>query len=127
MVQISVLNGAFSLEVLGLHKLLALKSRLEFPLSSVVSVRLDPQLAYKPSGWKAPGTYIPRILLVPPSLAVAAGTFYSGGKRWFWDVCNPDKALIIEIEGEKYQMLVVEVEKPSRVIGQIRAARKLAE
>ena len=104
-----------SIEVRGVHKLLALKSRLQFSLSSVSSVRLDPQFADRPLGWKAPGTYIPRI--------VTAGTFYHDKKRLFWDVSNPDNAVIIELEGEKYQILIVEVEKPGAVATQIKAAR----
>ena len=103
------------LEVLGLHKVWALKSRLEFPLSSVVSVQLNPQMADRPRGLRAPGTYIPRL--------ITAGTFYAESKRWFWDVCDPNRALIIELKGEKYQILVIEVAKPSQVIGRIEAAR----
>ena len=116
MVQISTGGGALTIEVRGVHKLLALKSRLQFPLSSVTSVRLDPQFADRPLGWKAPGTYIPRI--------VTAGTFFHNKKRLFWDVSNPDNALVIELKGEKYQLLVVEVEKPGAVARQIQAAQE---
>ncbi len=115
MVQISTQGGNLSIEILGIHKVLALKSRLQFPLSSISSVRRDPRFADKPLGWKAPGTYIPRM--------VTAGTFYHDKKRLFWDVSNPDNALVIELEGEKYQVLVLEVEKPGAVAAQIEAAR----
>lgn len=115
MVHISTDDGNLTLEILGIHKVLALKSRLQFPLSSVSSVRIDPQLADHPLGWKAPGTYIPRL--------VTAGTFYFEKKRWFWDVSDPDNALVIELEGEKYQVLIVEVEKPGKMAKQIEAAR----
>ena len=115
MVQISIEGARLTLEVLGIHKIWALKSRLQFPLSSVKSVTIDPQLADRPRGLRAPGTYIPRLL--------TAGTFYADKKRWFWDVCDPNHALIIELEGEKYQILVVEVEKPSQVVAQIEKAR----
>ena len=115
MVQITTNDGNLSIEILRIHKVLALKSRLQFPLSSVSSVRIDPQFADKPLGWKAPGTYIPRM--------ITAGTFYHNKKRLFWDVSNPDNALVIELEGEKYQILIVEVEKPGAVAAQIEAAR----
>lgn len=114
MVEIEIVAGTLTLEVLGLHKIWALKSRLRFPLSSIRSVAIDPQLADRPRGLRAPGTYIPRM--------ITAGTFYADKKRWFWDVSDPNNALVIELEGEKYQMLVVEVEKPNLVVGQIRAA-----
>ena len=115
MVQITTDNGNLSIEILGIHKVLALKSRLQFPMSSVSSVRIDPQFADKPLGLRAPGTYIPRM--------ITAGTFYHNKKRLFWDVSNPDNALVIELEGEKYQILIVEVEKPGAVAAQIEAAR----
>ena len=114
MVEIKIIAGAVHLEILGMHKIWALKSRLIFPISSVRNVAIDPQLADKPRGFRAPGTYIPRM--------ISAGTFFADKKRWFWDVSNPDNALVIELEGEKYQMLVVEVEKPNAVVAQIKAA-----
>ncbi len=114
MVEITFTSDEIQLEVLGIHKILALKSRLSFPLASIRNVAIDPQMADKPRGLRLPGTYIPRL--------VTAGTFYADKKRWFWDVTNPDNALTIELEGEKYQILVVEVEKPNAVVNQIKTA-----
>ena len=114
MVEIKITADEIQIEILGLHRIWALKSSLQFPLSSIRSVAIDPQLASKPRGFRAPGTHIPRL--------ITAGTFYADKKRWFWDVCNPDNAIVIELEGEKYQMLVVEVDKPHQVVGQIKAA-----
>ena len=114
MVEITIEGDALTLEVLGLHKIWALKSRLQIPLSSIRNIAIDPQLADKPRGLRAPGTYIPRM--------ITAGTFYADKKRWFWDVTNPDNAIVIELEGEKYQMVIVEVEKPNKVVAQIKAA-----
>ncbi len=114
MIDIQISGDTIRLEILGIHKIWALKSALEFPLSSVRSVTIDPQLADRPRGLRAPGTYIPRM--------ITAGTFYHDKKRWFWDVSDPNNAIVIELEGEKYQMLVVEVEKPGKVAAQIKAA-----
>ena len=114
MVEIKIIADEIQLEILGLHKVWALKSHLSVPLSGIRSIVIDPQLAARPLGWKAPGTYIPRM--------ITAGTFYHDKKRWFWDVSNPNNAIVIEVEGEKYQMLVVEVEKPNQVVGRIKAA-----
>ena len=115
MVQINITGDRVDLEVLGLHKIWALKSRLSFPLSSIRSVRADPQLARKPRGLRAPGTYIPRL--------ITAGTFYADKKRWLWDVSDPNRAIVIELEGEKYQILVVEVENARKTVAHIEAAR----
>ena len=115
MVEIHISGDSVTLEVLGLHKVWALKSRLQFPLSSITGVRCDPQFADHPRGLRAPGTYIPRV--------VTAGTFYADKKRWFWDVCNPNESIVIELEGEKYQILVIEVENPGAAVAQLEAAR----
>ena len=115
MVEIQIKGDALEIEVLGLHKIWALKSRLSFPLASVTSVRRDPEIAKRPRGLRAPGTYIPRWL--------TAGTFYADKKRWFWDVSNPANALVIELEGEKYQILVLEIAEIGRVLKLIEAAR----
>ena len=114
MVEIEIIGDEIQLEILGIHKIWALKSRLRFPLASVRSVAIDPRLAERPRGLRAPGTYIPRL--------ITAGTFYADKKRWFWDVSNANNALVIELEGEKYQMLVVEAEKPNQTVAQIKAA-----
>lgn len=114
MVEIQTSNDELRLEVLRMHKVWALKSRLHFPLSSVQSARTDPELAQRPRGLRAPGTYIPGL--------ITAGTFYTDKMRWFWDVCDPNNAVVIELNGEKYQVLVVEVENPEQVVAQIEAA-----
>ena len=114
MVEIEIIGGEIQLKIVGMHKIWALKSSLQIPLASIRSVSIDPQLADKPRGLRAPGTYIPRL--------ITAGTFYADKKRWFWDVSNPNNAIVIELEGQKYQILVVEVEKPNHVVNQIKAA-----
>ena len=119
MVRIQIADGVLTIEVQGLHQVWALKSRLQFPLSSVGDVRLNPQLAGRPRGLRAPGTYIPRL--------ITAGTFYADKKRWFWDVSDPNNALVIELENQKYQVLVVEVANPGQVAAQIEAARFSSE
>ena len=114
MVEIQIIAGEMCVEVLGMHKVWALKSQLRFPISSVRNVAVDPQLAERPRGFRAPGTYIPRL--------ITAGTFYADKKRWFWDVSDASNAIVIELEGQKYGILIVEVEKPHRVVSQIKAA-----
>ena len=115
MVEIQITGDALAIEVLGIHKIWALKSRLSVPLSSIISVRRDAEFAKRPRGLRAPGTYIPRWL--------TAGTFYADKKRWFWDVSNPANALVIEVEGEKYQVLVLEIADAARALKRIEAAR----
>jgi hypothetical protein len=81
---------------------------LEIPVSHVRSVRVDPEPA---RGWwhglKMPGTNIPGVL--------TAGTFYQGDGWVFYDVHDPEKTIVLELEHEHYKRLVVEVEDPHAV------------
>ena len=109
MVDVSVAEGKLMLQVRGLDKLWALKSTLEIPLVHVASVRADPERA---RGWhhgiRVPGTSVPGV--------ITAGTFYQDGKRVFWDVHHPEKAIVIDLHDERYNELVVEVEDPAEAV-----------
>jgi hypothetical protein len=47
---------------------------------------------------------------------ITAGTFYQDGKRIFWDIHRPDKAVVITLAGESYNELVIEVENPDSFV-----------
>lgn len=98
----------------GWHKVWALKSRVVVPANRVREVVIDPDLARKPRGIRFPGTYIPGV--------ITAGTYIHEGDRIFWDVRDPEKAVVIDLSGEKYARLVVEVDDPAEVVSQLRAA-----
>ena len=95
-------------DVKGLHKLWALKSRLEIPAVNIRGARRDADALRGWKGWRVPGTYVPGL--------ITAGTFYVDGKRIFWDVSDPDKAVVVELEDEEYNQLIIEVEDPDAVI-----------
>jgi hypothetical protein len=61
-----------------------------------------------------PGTYVPGILI--------AGTYYKGGERFFWDVRKRQNTIVVELAGEPYHKLVIEVEDPSAEIARLKAA-----
>jgi hypothetical protein len=77
--------------------------------------RADPGIA---RGWwkgiRAPGTFLPGVII--------AGTYYTGGERVFWDVSDATKAIVIELTGEAYARLIVEVSDPEATIALIRDA-----
>src|SRR5438270_9867424 len=100
MVDISIDGGKLSLEVEGLDKLWALKSRLEIPLAHVRNVYRDPEVArnWQWRGIKFPGTSVPGV--------ITAGTFYQDGNRVFWDVHDPENTMVIELDDERYDMLI---------------------
>lgn len=115
MVEISLRGDMLRVDVQGLHKLWALKDRIEVPLASVRDVRRDPQAAtgfWK--GWRVPGTHVPGLIV--------AGTYYQSHQRVFYDVVRASRAIVIELEGERYDRLVVEVEHPEREVARLRTA-----
>ena len=115
MVEISIQGDRIHLEVKGLDKLWAFKSQLDFPLEHIKSVRQDPEPA---RGWwhgvRLPGVQIPGLL--------TAGTFFQYEGAVFYDVHDPDKTIVLELEHEEYCRLVVEVVDPATAVDTIRAA-----
>lgn len=102
-------------EVEGWDKLWALRSQLEIPLGHVKSVRVDPDAA---RGWwhglKLAGTNIPGIL--------AAGTFYQSEGAVFFDVQNPERSIVFDLDHEFYKRLVIEVENSEETVALVNAA-----
>jgi len=115
MVEMSIDRGDLLVEVQGWSKLWALKRRFRVPLAHIKAVRWDPAVGkgwWK--GWRAPGTHIPGV--------IAAGTFYRGGRREFWDIRTGRKAVTIELEGDSYRRLVVDVADPRATVAMINEA-----
>jgi hypothetical protein len=77
---------------------------LKIPLDHVQSAEADPEIEQELwRGWRIPGVRIP-------------------GVR-FYDVHgHPDKAIVIDVKGETYERLIVEVEDPSEVVAKINEA-----
>lgn len=115
MVDLSIAEGKLMLHVRGADQLWAFKSSLEIPLVHIAGVRADAEAA---RGWyhgiKMPGTNMPGV--------ITAGTFYQHGKRVFWDVHHPEKTIVIDLNDERYQQLVVEVDDPEGAITLIQSA-----
>ena len=108
MIQVGREGDKIVFEVLGLHKLWALKSRLEIPAAHIRGARRYPGAVKGWKGWRAPGTYVPGL--------ITAGTFYLKGQRLFWDVRDAENTVVVELDDEKYLQLIVEVEDPDAVV-----------
>ncbi|WP_406726670.1 hypothetical protein WJ438_21415 [Streptomyces sp. GD-15H] len=102
-------RGILTAEFQGLDKLWTLKSRLEIPLAHVRGATHDPGMAREPKGVRIAGSHFPGL--------ITAGRFRRNGERLFWDVKNPDKAVVIELaDAESYDRLVLEVEDPRATV-----------
>ncbi len=115
MVSVSLEGDRIHLDVEGFDQLWAFRSHLEFPLSHIRAVRVDPEAA---RGWwhglKIIGSSIPGIL--------TAGTFYQQGGMVFYDVHDPDRTIVLELDHERYDRLIVEVENPDETRAMIERA-----
>ena len=110
---INVKDGSLIVDVEGADKLWALKSRLEIPIANVVGAApAEPEARDWLHGMRLGGTHIPGV--------ISAGRFYAHGTWVFWDVHDPAKAIGIELRGEHYGRLVVEVDHPEDQISLIR-------
>jgi hypothetical protein len=105
MTQLEINDSNLIIKVQGADKLWALKSQLTIPLQHITDISYNPEEA---KGWyhglKLPGSQIPGVL--------TAGTFYKSGQKVFWDVHNPEQAIVIGLQNESYQKLIIEVSDP---------------
>jgi hypothetical protein len=114
MAQIRIDGDTLVVEIEGLDKLWALTSRLEIPLGSVRGATADPGAIKEPKGLRAPGTHVPGV--------ITAGTFHVEGQRVFWDVHDPARAIVIELAGQRYDRLVIQVDDPRAAVAVIENA-----
>ena len=114
MARVSIEAGELVVDVEGLDKLWALKSRLSIPLANVRGATLDPGIVRDRKGVRAPGTHVPGVIV--------AGTFHHEGERVFWDVRDAAKAVVIELDDEQYARLVIQVEDPGATVDLVEGA-----
>jgi membrane protease YdiL (CAAX protease family) len=115
MANIRVEDNNLVINIEGLDKLWTFTSRLEIPLTHVIGARQDPEVVHRWKGWRSrPGAHIPGVIV--------AGIFHRDGKRAFWDVHDPAKAVVIDLTDDRYGRLVVGVDDPAKTAAHIQDA-----
>jgi hypothetical protein len=113
MVDVSLEGDVAILQVQGVDKLWAFRSRLEIPLAHITNAEINhEQVGRWWHGVKVMGTDVPGLF--------AAGTFYYHGELVFWDVRNLANAVILSLDHERYRKLIVEVADPAATVGLLR-------
>jgi hypothetical protein len=113
--EVELAEDTLVIHVLGMDRLWALRSRLEIPLSHVSGAEAAPEVARRWwQGLRSGGTHVPGV--------ITAGTFHQEGERVFWDVPDPEKAIVIRLRDERYERLVIEVEDPPVTVAAIQEA-----
>lgn len=97
----------------GLVRLWALSTGVDVPLDHVVDVGVSERKGLL-RGFRAPGTHLPGFM--------TAGTFRSRGEKDLWMVGRHEKVLVIELAGEAYRHVIVQVEDPEAAVEALRAA-----
>jgi hypothetical protein len=116
MAMIRIEGDDLVVEIEGLDKLWALKSRLVIPLANVRGATADAGATKEPKGLRAPGTHVPGVLV--------AGTFHVDGERVFWDVHDATKAVVIELADQRYARLIVQVADPRATVALIEGSSR---
>ncbi len=116
MATIDVEDASLIVTMEGADKLWALRSRLEIPLAHVRGARADPTFArdHGYQGLKLGGARVPGV--------ITAGTFRQGGAWVFWDVHDPDQAVVIDLADERYTRLVIGIDDPESAAAGIQEA-----
>jgi len=117
MAQIVVSDGALTVSMHGIDKILALRGHLSVRLEHVRGVEVRPEEARQIWHGLKFGTNLPGV--------VTAGTFFTGEGKLFYDLHDPERTIAIDLEGEDYRRLIVQVddgETPEAVAQRIRAA-----
>ena len=118
MVELSVQGNDLHVEVLGWSRWLGLKSSFEVPLKSIRSVTAG--AGVPKFGW----TDL-RLLGTGISGVIAVGTYWMGSPhRWaFLGVSRWSKEVVtLELEGQRYDTVTVEVKDSQAAIQQIRGS-----
>jgi len=117
--KVEIQDGRLIARIEGLDQVLAFKSELSIPLAHVKGAAVSlPDVRRR---WRNP--FRIRLLGSDMPYVVMAGSFvFLDGEHAFWDVHDPDRTVVIELDHEKFAKLVLEVEDPQAAAAAINAA-----
>ena len=97
----------------GLSAAAVLRRELRVPYEAIHSVAVGLE--------ELPGAFAFRIgTSTAPLGATRRGTFWSGGRRQFLDVDDPERAVVLELEGQRYARVALTVDDPAATAERLR-------
>ena len=119
MTKVEIQDGRLIARIEGLDQVLAFKSELSIPLAHVKGAAVSlPDVRRR---WRNPLRI--RLLGSDMPYVVMAGSFvFLDGEHAFWDVHDPDRTVVIELDHERFAKLVLEVEDPQATAAAVNAA-----
>jgi hypothetical protein len=113
---IDIDETALTVRPRGLDVVWTTRRRIIVPLEHVRGARIDPDVV-RHGPWLGAG-YTDALL----DYAVAAGSMFVHGHREFWDVHFPERSVVVDLTGEQYERLVIDVDDPEATVAEINAA-----
>jgi hypothetical protein len=92
------------------------RRHIVIPLDHVQGARIDPDLV-RHGPWLGAG-YTDALL----DYTVAAGPMLVHGRHEFWDVHYPERTIVVDLSGERYERLVIDVDDPAATVAEINGA-----
>ena len=119
MTNVEIQDDQLVARIQGLDQVLALSSELRIPLTHVRGAAVSPPEVRR--RWRNPLRV--KVLATDLPYVVMAGSFiFPDGEHAFWDVHDPDRTIVVELDHERFAKLVLEVEDPQATVAAINAA-----
>jgi hypothetical protein len=119
MTRVEIQDDRLVARIQGLDQVLALRSELSIPLTHVRGAAVSPPEVRQ--RWRNPLRL--KVLATDLPYVVMAGSFiFLDGEHAFWDVHDPDRTIVVELDHERFAKLVLEVDDPQATVAAIDAA-----
>jgi hypothetical protein len=116
MMTVDVSNGQLDITLTGWDTFWTLKREISVPLEHVKNVEVGPAPYMKWMVLRGAGSRWPGRIM--------AGHFHTNGVWSFWNVRKGKRVVMIDLEGEHFQRLVLEVGDPDTVAEMVKRAVK---
>jgi hypothetical protein len=108
MARVQIVDDHLRVHLRGMSRVWAVKTLLQVPLSSVRGATIDPDIVREPKGTRSPGLHIPGV--------AAVGTFHRDGEKTLWETYRGTRTIVIQLTGESYDRIAVEVPNPRETV-----------
>jgi len=113
---IDIDDTALTVRPRGLDIVWTTRRRITVPMEHVRGARIDPAIV-RHGPWLGAG-YTDALL----DYTVAAGPMVVRGHHEFWDVHFPERTIVVDLVGEQYERMVIDVDDPEAAVAEINAA-----
>ncbi|GAA2009710.1 hypothetical protein [Brevibacterium samyangense] len=123
MARTTITDDTLTITMTGLRRIGTFRNEITVPLAHVRGATWDPGISTRWPGLRQAGTWpgYKRLGTDVPGRYLG-GTFVQDGEPVFWDVKDPEKAVVITLTDEEFVRVIVEVDDPESVVREIETA-----